>query len=97
MNDFNIYYGLAQGKQSPMGMTAPAVGRMTATPATPAMSGMGGMSQADLMELIRKMQQQKMMNQEMQTAMGLLNMAGPSVGAPAQMNMGSLLSMFGRK
>lgn len=94
MNDFNVYYGLAQGKQSPMGMTAPAVGRMTATPA---MSGMGGMSQLDLMELIRKMQQQKMMNQEMQTAMGLLNMAGPSVGAPAQMNMGSLLSMFGSK
>ena len=94
MNDFNVYYGLAQGKQSPMGMTAPAVGRMTSTPS---MAGMGGMSQADLMELIRKMQQQKMMNQEMQTAMGLLNMAGPSVGAPAQMNMGSLLSMFGSK
>ena len=61
------------------------------------MGGMGGMSQADLMELIRKMQQQKMMNQEMQTAMGLLNMAGPSIGAPAQMNIGSLLSMFGSK
>jgi len=93
-NDLNIYYGLAQGKQSPMGMTAPAVGRMKATPS---MAGMGGMSRLDLMELIRKMQQQKLMNQEMQTAMGLLNMAGPSVGAPAQMNMGSLLSMFGSK
>ena len=91
MNDFNMYYGLAQGHPMQQGMTAPAATGLAGA------AGMGNMSQADLMELIRKMQQKKMMNQEMQTAMGLLNMAGPSVGAPAQMNIGSLLSMFGSK
>ena len=96
-NDFNVYYGLAQGRPMQQGMTAPAATGMVGMANAAGMGGMGGMSQADLMELIRKMQQQKMMNQEMQTAMGLLNMAGPSIGAPAQMNIGSLLSMFGSK
>jgi hypothetical protein len=94
VNDFNMYYGLAQGRPMQQGLTAPAA---TGLAGMTGAAGMGNMSQADLMELIRKMQQQKMMNQEMQTAMGLLNMAGPSIGAPAQMNIGSLLSMFGSK
>jgi hypothetical protein len=94
VNDFNMYYGLAQGRPMQQGLTAPAA---TGLAGMAGAAGMGNMSQDDLMELIRKMQQQKMMNQEMQTAMGLLNMAGPSIGAPAQMNIGSLLSMFGSK
>jgi hypothetical protein len=94
VNDFNMYYGLAQGRPMQQGLTAPAA---TGLAGMAGAAGMGNMSQADLMELIRKMQQQKMMNQEMQTAMGLLNMAGPSIGAPAQMNIGSLLSLFGSK
>jgi hypothetical protein len=94
VNDFNMYYGLAQGRPMQQGLTAPAA---TGLAGMAGAAGMGNMSQDDLMELIRKMQQQKMMNQEMQTAMGLLNMAGPSIGAPAQMNIGSLLSLFGSK
>ena len=89
-----MYYGLAQGRPMQQGLTAPAA---TGLAGMTGAAGMGGMSQADLMELIRKMQQQKMMNQEMQTAMGLLKMAGPSVGAPAQLDMGGLLSLFGSK
>lgn len=89
-----MYYGLAQGRPMQQGLTAPAA---TGLAGMAGAAGMGNMSQDDLMELIRKMQQQKMMNQEMQTAMGLLNMAGPSIGAPAQMNIGSLLSLFGSK
>ena len=100
MNDFNMYYGLAQGRPMQQGLTAPAatgLAGMAGMAGMGGMGGMGGMSQADLMELLRKLQQQKMMNQEMQTAMGLLNMAGPSIGAPAQMGMGGLLSLFGSK
>ena len=94
MNDFNMYYGLAQGRPMQQGLTAPAA---TGLAGMTGAAGMGNMSQADLMELLRKLQQQKMMNQEMQTAMGLLKMAGPSVGAPAQLDMGGLLSLFGSK
>jgi len=97
VNDFNMYYGLAQGRPMQQGLTAPAATGLAGMTGAASMGGMGGMSQADLMELIRKMQQQKMMNQEMQTAMGLLKMAGPSIGAPAQMDMGGLLSLFGSK
>ena len=89
-----MYYGLAQGRPMQQGLTAPAA---TGLAGMTGAAGMGGMSQADLMELLRKLQQQKMMNQEMQTAMGLLKMAGPSIGAPAQMDMGGLLSLFGSK
>lgn len=55
-------------------------------------AGAGG---ADLMELIRRLREQQAGNQQMQLAMQLMNMGGPSVGAPRTFGVGNLLSLFG--
>lgn len=93
-NDFNIYYGLAQGRpMQQQGLTAPM--GASGLGAGLGLGGMGGAGGADLMELIRKLREQQSGNQQMQLAMQLMNMGGPSVGAPQTFGVGNLLSLLG--
>lgn len=90
-NDFNIYYGLAQGRpMQQQGLTAPMGAGLGSG------LGLGGAAGGtDLMELIRKLREQQAGNQQMQLAMQLMNMGGPSIGAPQTFGMGNLLSLLG--
>jgi len=89
--DFNIYYGLAQGRaMSPMGLVPQA-----GTAGLGAVANMGNMGGADLMELLRKLREQQAGNQQAQLAMQLMNMGAPSAGAPQTFGMGNLLSLLG--
>lgn len=77
-----------QGLTAPMGAAGLGAGL--------GLGGAGGaVGGADLMELIRRLREQQAGNQQAQLAMQLMNMGGPSVGAPQTFGMGNLLSLFG--